>query len=213
MKPSKKKDTSPRSRHTALLFVGTILLLFICQSCEEAKKPTAPAIKQRDSMAVLRTEGVTSLISDSGIIKYRIQTKSWNVYDRTKVPHWSFEKGLFLEQFDRSHKVNATIKSDTAYYYTQARLWELRGNVQIKNVRGDKFFTSLLFWNEISAKVYTHKKIRIEQSDKIINGTSFESNQDMTIWAISNTEGQVSFDEKKLERDRNTPADTLQTPP
>lgn len=206
----KKGSASSCFRHTALWLVGTFFSLFFFQACKEDKKATAPPIRNRDSMAVLQTEGVTSLISDSGIIKYRIRTKSWDMYDRTEVPHWRFEKGLLVEQFDRNHKVNATIQSDTAYYYTLTKIWDLRGNVQIKNVRGDKFFTSQLFWDQNAERVYSDRKIRIEQSDKIINGTSFESNQDMTKYTIHNTVGEVSFDEEKLQK--KPASDTLQTP-
>ncbi len=184
-------------KHSSYLFIA-ILSLLCCVACQKTKKPTAPPIKNRDSLAVLETKDVTTLISDSGITKYRIRTKSWDVYDRTKVPRWVFEKGLLLEQFDRNYKVNATIKADTAYYYTLRKLWDLRGNVQIKNVKGDKFFTPQLFWDQSTAKVYSNKKIRIEQPDKTIEGSSFISNQEMTQYQIYNTTGPVYFDEKKL---------------
>ncbi len=195
-----KKALSFYSPHTSWLFILILFTLLITPACQDTEKPLAPAIENRDSVPVMQTETVTTLISDSGIIKYRIITESWDIYDRADVPQWKFEKGFYLEQFDRDYHVTATIKSDTAYNYTREKLWELRGNVQIMNERGDKFFTSLLFWDQNSERVYSNKKIRIEQSDKIINGTSFESNQDMTIYTIQNTVGHVNFEEEKLQR-------------
>ncbi len=213
MKYTEKKTSTfiHTSTYLILYLGGFFFLFFICQACQENKKPTAPPIKNRDSLAVLETENVTTLISDSGITKYRIRTKSWDVYDRTKVPRWTFEKGLLLEQFDQNYKVNATIEADTAYYYTLKRVWELRGNVKIKNTKGDRFYTSQLFWDQDASKIYSKKKIRIEQADKIINGVAFESNQEMTIYKIYNTVGQVSFDEKKLQSPASQ--DTTQVKP
>ncbi|MBP8776633.1 MAG: LPS export ABC transporter periplasmic protein LptC [Bacteroidaceae bacterium] len=186
------------------------LLLFIActiafAGCEKEKKQIAPAIKQRDSIPVLATTDMVSLISDSGLTKYRITAKDWKIFDRTRVPKWTFEKGLLLEQFDKTYKVISTIQSDTAYYYSEAKVWELRGRVKIRNEKGDKFFTQQLFWDEGNKKLFSKKPIRIEQNDKIITGKGFESNQEMTVYQIYSTAGQVMFDEGQLNRPKKKP--------
>jgi len=173
--------------------------------CEKEKKQIAPAIKQRDSIPVLATTDMVSLISDSGLTKYRITAKDWKIFDRTRVPKWTFESGLLLEQFDKTYKVVSTIQSDTAFYYSDARIWELRGKVKIRNAKGDKFFTEQLFWDEVNKKIYSKKAIRIEQNDKIILGKGFESNQEMTVYQIYSTAGQVMFDEGQLNRPKKAP--------
>ncbi len=44
------------------------------------------------------TRGVTTLVSDSGVTRYRINTEEWLVFDRKNPPYWAFEKGgLFGE--------------------------------------------------------------------------------------------------------------------
>ena len=53
------------------------LLLFI--ACDEQQEHTAPAINERDSVSMMTTYGVNTLISDSGVIKYRIVTERWDV--------------------------------------------------------------------------------------------------------------------------------------
>lgn len=50
------------------------------------------AITERDSLPVMDTKGVTTLISDSGITRYRVNTAEWLIYDRKKPPYWAFEK-------------------------------------------------------------------------------------------------------------------------
>jgi len=173
-------------------------MLLLCPSCSENKRPLAPAILHRDSLPIMKTLNVSTLISDSGITRYRITTKEWIIYDRKNPPYWSFEKGLLLEKFDTTYHVEASIKSDTAYYYSNKKLWELRGHVLIKNVKGDKFNTEQLFWDQNLQKVYSNKFIRIQKTDRIITGHGFESNQQMTIYTIHKTAGSIPIVDKKI---------------
>ena len=48
------------------------------------------AITERDSLPVMDTKGVTTLISDSGITRYRVNTAEWLIYDRKNPPYWAF---------------------------------------------------------------------------------------------------------------------------
>jgi two-component system chemotaxis sensor kinase CheA len=152
-------------------------------------KNLVEAITERDSLPSMKTLGVTTLISDSGITRYKIITEEWEIYDKKNPPYWAFEKGVYLEKFDSLFHIDASIKADTAYYYEKKKLWELRSNVHIRSQRGDKFDTDLLFWDEKQERVYSDKFIRIEQEDKIITGYGFESNQQMTEYQIYNNTG------------------------
>ena len=76
-------------------------------SCSGKKKELGDAITERDSMAVMDTRGVTTLVSDSGVTRYRINTEEWLVFDRKNPPYWAFEKGVYLEKFDSIFQVEA----------------------------------------------------------------------------------------------------------
>ena len=101
-----------------------VMLLSFC-SCGGKKKEVGAAITERDSLPVMKTVGVSTLISDSGITRYRMKADEWLMYDRKVPPYWAFEKGIYLEQFDSIFKVEASIKADTAYYYNTRKLWKL----------------------------------------------------------------------------------------
>jgi LPS export ABC transporter protein LptC len=185
---------------THLLVKCVMLFFFIFSfSCSGDKKELAPAVENRDSLPVMRTVDVETLISDSGVIRYRMKTPEWLIFDRLRPSRWAFEKGIYLEQFDSLHKVEASIKADTAYYYDSQRLWELRGHVDIHNRQGDKFNTEELYWNQSSEKIYSDKFIRIEQRDRIITGHGFDSNQQMTVYTIRNMEGIFYVDESEVD--------------
>lgn len=164
-------------------------MLFSFSSCSSRKKELAGAILERDSLPGMKTLGVTTLVSDSGITRYRVTTEEWLIFDKKNPPYWAFEKGVYLEKFDSLYRVDASIKADTAYYYERKKLWELKGHVSVRSIKGEKFDTEQLFWDQNTEKVYSDKFIRIEQQDKIITGYGFESNQQMTRYVIRNTEG------------------------
>lgn len=172
---------------TVAIWATVMFVLF--PACSGDKSHLADAITERDSLPSMKTLGVTTLISDSGITRYKIVTALWEIYDKKDPPYWAFEKGVYLEKFDSLFHIDASIKADTAYYYEKKKLWELRGNVHIRSQKGDKFNTQLLFWDEKAERVYSDKFIQIEQEDKIITGYGFESNQQMTEYQIYNNTG------------------------
>ncbi len=179
-------------------------MLLLLSSCGGKSKAIGEAITERDSLPMMSTLGVTTLISDSGVTRYRVNTEEWQVFDRKKPSYWAFEKGVYLEQFDSIFHIEASIKADTAYYYDKERLWKLIGNVDIQNRKGERFNTELLYWNEATQKVYSDKFIRIQQPDRTITGHGFDSNQQMTVYTIHNIEGIFYVDDEAgAPRSRN----------
>lgn len=174
---------------------STVMLVFI--SCSNNKQLVTDAIVERDSLAAMSTYNVSSFISDSGIIRYKILTDEWLVYDKKNPPYWAFEKGIYVEKFDTLHAVEASIKADTAYYNTKAEIWTLRGNVHVASLKGEEFNTQLLYWNQKTERVYSEKYIEIIQPDRTIKGYGFDSNQQMTQYEIKNITGIFYVDDSK----------------
>ncbi len=191
---------------TAAFYAAVMFVLF--PACSGKDKNLAEAITERDSLPSMRSLGVTTLISDSGITRYKIITEEWTVFDKKNPPYWAFEKGVYLEKFDSLFRIDASIKADTAYYYEKKKLWELRSNVSIRNLKGDKFDTELLFWDEKKEEIYSDKYIRIEQEDKTITGYGFESNQELTEYQIRNTTGIFTVEDNSAAMN-TTPKDSI----
>ena len=187
------------------IVLGAMVMLLLFSSCSGKKKELGDAITERDSMAVMDTLGVTTLVSDSGVTRYRINTEEWLVFDRKNPPYWAFEKGVYLEKFDSIFQVEASIKADTAYFFNKEELWKLMGNVHIQNLKGEQFDTELLYWDQRAQRIYSDEFIRIEQPDRSITGHGFESNQQMTVYTIRKPEGIFYVDEETAA------ADSLQT--
>lgn len=180
------------------LLLCVALMVFL--ACNESHEHTAPAIHERDSVSTMVSYGVNTLISDSGVIKYKIVTERWDV-NQTRVPsRWTFEKGLFLEQFDEKFHVEGYIQADTAWYYDQKKLWELRGRVRLRNVNGLVFTSEELFWDGIKHELYSYKFSRVVTPERTLQGTYFRSDEHMMRYEVSNSKG--SF----VKQDENSTA-------
>ncbi len=175
------------------IFLAIVLL----GSCEEQKEHTAPAIHDRDSVSMMTSYGVNTLISDSGVIKYKIVAERWDVNTIKQPPRWTFEKGIFLEQFDEKFHVEGYINADTAWYYEQQKLWELRGRVHIRNVNGLVFDSEELFWDGIKHEFYSYKFSKVVTPERTMQGTYFRSDEHMARYEVSNSVG--SFQSEDLE--------------
>ena len=162
---------------------------FLLASCEGQKEHTAPAVHDRDSASMMISYGVNTLISDSGVIKYRIVTERWEVNTVRNPSRWIFEKGLFFEQFDEKFHVQSYIQCDTAYYYDQKKLWELRSRVSILTKDGLRFTSQQLFWDQASHELYSNVPSRLVTPDRTLEGTYFRSDERMTRYFVCNSRG------------------------
>ena len=190
-----------------LLSLGVLLMAL---SCTEHKMHTAPAVRDRDSASMMVSYGVNTLISDSGVIKYRIVTERWDV-NTIKVPtRWTFEKGIFMEQFDKNFHIEGYISADSAWYFDQNKLWELRGRVSIRNVNGLVFNSEELWWDGIRHEFYSHKFSRLVTPERTLEGTYFRSDEHMTHYEVSNSVG--SFQSEDMEGDSQQPTANSQQP-
>lgn len=175
-------------KYSKFLIVWLVAAVLLA-SCEEQKEHTAPAIHDRDSVSMMTSYGVNTLISDSGVIKYRIVAERWEVNTVRNPSRWIFEKGLFFEQFDEKFHVQSYIQCDTAYYYDQKRLWELRSRVSILTKDGLRFTSQQLFWDETNHEFYSHVHSKLVTPERTLEGSYFRSDERMTKYYVSNSRG------------------------
>lgn len=186
-------------RIISLLTFALSLSLWSLLSCTEQKTHTAAAIHDRDSASVMVSYGVNTLISDSGVIKYRIVAERWDVNTIKNPTRWTFEKGLFMEQFDQSFHIEGYIQADSAWYYDQKKLWELRGRVSVRNVNGLVFNSEELWWDGIKHEFYSYQFSRLVTPERTLEGTYFRSDEYMTHYEVRNSVG--SFQSEDMESD------------
>lgn len=186
---------------------GFLVLLFLFMSCSEETEHTAPPIYDRDSVSVMTSYGVNTLVSDSGVIKYRIVTERWDVNQTRQPSRWTFIKGVFFEQFDEKFQLQAYVQADTAWYYDQLKLWELRGRVRVRNVNGLRFMSEELFWDGRAHELYSNKYSRVITPERTLQGTYFRSDEGMTHYTVSNSAG--SFVKSTVDGSNDAPDESV----
>ena len=177
--------------HSISLSIAGILVLLamaVCSCHHEDAVPTSYDTG-REQMPVLCTDSVSTLISDSGITRYRIEAPEWLVYDKTEPPCQEFPKGIYLEQFDENLSVQASLRADYAYYNEAEQVWTLRGNVHSLNRKGEQFDTPELIWSQTEHRIWSDSAIYITRETCVIEGIGFESNEEMSKYTILHPTG------------------------
>ena len=183
------------------LFIGLVLFIVSCviASCTEEREHTAPAIHDRDSVPVMTTYGVNTLISDSGVIKYRIVTEQWDInQNKDNSSRWTFNKGILLTQFDLKKHVVGYIQCDSAVYSDRDRRWQLHGRVRILTAQGLSFYSNELYWDERNHEMWSYTYSHLKTPDKELEGNWFHSDEQMTNYEIRQTKGWGIFSDKDM---------------
>ncbi len=188
--------------------LGSAFIMLLIQSCGGEKTEYIDTPFDSEKIPTMATDSVTELISDSGLIRYKLVTQTWLFFDKAADPHWFFPDGFYLEQFDTTFQVKVTIQSDTAWNYTNRKFWKLKGNVFVRNEKDETFESEELYWDEKRGKVFSDKYIEITRPNKLLlKGYGFESNQQMTDYRIfrpHDSDFYVDDNVKPLEPDSLT---------
>ena len=198
---------SQETHNSRLLLLLVLMLTTLTFSCNEEHEHVAPAINDKDSVPMMVSYGGKTLISDSGVIKYRIVTEKWEVNDKKNPSLWIFDKGLLLTQFDQTFHIQSYIQCDTAYYYDQRRMWLLRGRVRIHTKQGMRFASEELFWDEQSHELWSHKYSHLKTPDRELEGNYFRSDERMTKYIVTNTKG--AFEKEDMGIGKPNPKDSM----
>lgn len=171
------------------MMVAAAVVCSAATSCEGEKKAVVEGHNDPETTPTMLTRDIETMISDSGIMRYRITSPVWYVYEEARRPYWRFPKGIRLEKFNDIFQRDATVRADSAFYYVDTKIWELDGNVRVSNMTGEKFATNQLFWDQNSEKVYSDSFIHIERPDRVLEGYGFISNDRLTSYSIKRVSG------------------------
>ena len=170
------------------LFLVAVIVIFTAPfffaSCKKEVSSAVNFKYDKEIVPSMHTDSVRMLVSDSGLIKYKMTAKIWDVFDEAKDPYWFFPQGGYLEKFDTAFVVVFTIKADTVWNYTRRKLWRLKGNVFARNIVGETFSGDEFFWNQQEQKIYSNKLVEVNRPEKgvLIARNGMVANQQMTAY-------------------------------
>jgi LPS export ABC transporter protein LptC len=189
-----------KTQNAVILLLGCCLLTGACQPKSKLATVDVNAVE----LPLTHAEDVVSLISDSGVTRYRLTTKVWDDY----AEYTLFPEGIYIEQFDESLHIVSSVKADTAYHYHEKDLIRLIGNVDIQNPAGDRFETSELYWNRLAPPnsheaIYTDSFIKITRNGDLTTAYGFKSNSSMDDYTMYKNSFEIAEEkmEKKAEKE------------
>ena len=202
-----------RRRPAAAVGAGAALRTPVPSSSNDDSSLDTADVDTSVVIPTMLTRDVETLISDSGVTRYRIVTPIWYVYDEVEEPYWRFPEGLNLDKYDNFFRTEATVRADSAIYLKRKQTWQLDGNVSISNVMNEKFLTQQLFWDQRTHKLYSDSFIHIERTDRVLEGYGFESNEQLTRYTIKKVSGIFPASEFKSKgrQTEEQPTDSVET--
>lgn len=189
-------------------FVVVVMLLLFMASCGKENKEIVEVAFDPENTYTMKATDVSSLISDSGITRYRMKAKVWLMFGKAKEPYSYFPEGVYVEKFDSLFNVEASIKADTAYNWDKKSLYKLIGNVSMLSQEGKKLDTSILYIDQKEDKIHTDEYFELQEGEKVITGIGFESNLNITKYKIFNSQGVFPVSESPRSQADATTADT-----
>lgn len=180
----------------ALSFVGSAILLFSCESTKVVSEDV-----NLETLMTEYSENMSITMSENGLKSYHFETPLIEGYAMAKDPHKEFRKGIKITMFEKDslQSTSATLEANYAIFYEDRKLWEAKGDVKVEQLEGRKLFTSQLFWNQVTHKIYSNVDCKIVQGDQVYYCEGFESDEQMKDWSYRKVKGVTYFDDTEFQ--------------
>ena len=182
----------------ALPFVGSAILLFSC----EAPKPQPEEVSY-ESVMTEYSENLSIIQSENGRKMYHFQTPLMEGYSMAHDPYREFRKGIKIVMFEKDSlsSESATLTANYAIFYEDRKLWEAKGDVVVVNKDGRRLYTSQLFWNQATHRVYSNVDSKIVSADEVYHCEGFESDEQMKDWTYRKLKGVTYVNDAEFNND------------
>ena len=177
----------------ALPLLGSAILLFSC----EAKKTTTSHSTNLENLMTEYSENLSIVTSENGQKSYHFTTPLMEGYALAREPYKEFRKGVKVVTYDGDTTTveSATLTANYAIFYETRKLWEAKGDVVVIQREGRRLYTSQLFWNQATHRIYSNVDSRVVDGDEVYDCEGFESDEEMKDWHYRKIKGVTYFTE------------------
>lgn len=174
------------------LVVLFLMLMFSSTACINIDDRRKANNLQTDTIYPERATDVVLTVTDSGHKIAEIQTPLMERYSG-KNPYIEMTKGLKGLFFNKAGVKENQLDADYGISKQNEKIIEVRRNVILENIKGEKLNSEKLIWNQATQKIYTDEFVKITTPDEVIYGDGFESNQNFTEYKIFKIKGILSL--------------------
>jgi LPS export ABC transporter protein LptC len=198
----------------AKLLSGIFLTVIVAVSatlsgCENSLKDLRKISAAEVEKPVQRFTDVDVIYSDSARVKAHMtaplmldytpaKNTDSKVKDTTK-PYTEMPKGVKVTFYDDSLHQTCTITADYGIRRITDKIIELRKNVVGTNVKGEKFNSDELIWDENSKKIHSDLPVHVRMTDgSLLDGLNFVSDEGLNHWKFGPSTGIFHVDSKDM---------------
>ena len=118
-------------------------------------------------------------------------------------PYREFRKGIKIVMFEKDSlsSESATLTANYAIFYEDRKLWEAKGDVVAVNKDGRRLYTSQLFWNQATHRIYSNVDSKIVSADEVYHCEGFESDEQMKDWTYRKLKGVTYVNDAEFNND------------
>jgi len=170
---------------TVLFFLTLTIFIY---SCDDNFKP-ATINSESNDMPTQESWNSTVVFSDSGNIKAILTAGHIAMY--TTKGFTLIDSGAKVE-FYRDSVIVSVLTGKKGKIDDKTKDIEISDSVTVVNTEGSQLKTEKLIWKNAEQKVYSDEFVRITTPDETIEGTGFESDQNLKNYKIYKVSGVFS---------------------
>ena len=159
----------------------------------------------QENVLTMSGDTVTRYESEAGRLSSHFYTPLMEEYKYAPEPYVEYRRGIDIITYDSLGNVKSTFVASYAINFTNLKLWETKGSVVVRNEEDGRWLeTEQLFWNQATRRIYSNVDTNFHLGgDDIINGSGFESDEDLENWEIRSSRGRLNIN---VEPTRDTTA-------
>ncbi|MCX6263993.1 MAG: LPS export ABC transporter periplasmic protein LptC [Bacteroidetes bacterium] len=164
-----------------LLSLLSYVLLCILPSCENDINEVRALGKQSTNIEV--GTQIDSYLSVAGKVNAHLTAPKILRYQGNGVRKSEFPNTLHVDFYNDSMKIESRIDAQYGSYIENERKVLLKNHVVASNILGDTLFTDELWWDQVSEKFYTDKRVIISKnyrSDYFVGAKGMTCDQNLT---------------------------------
>ena len=185
---------------TTLVSLSIVLL-----SCTDSTEQTVAIEPYTGPVSVV--EDFHAIFSDSAKVLYKIASSHMEeLQNGDRV----FPEGIYVETLDGKDNIESILQSDSAYFNKEKKLWILKENVELHNLKSEEqMFSQELYWDMSatdSTNVYVKENtyVEIKNPDQIFTGYGLRTSQDFKNYEILSLQGVFSVDKEEKIKSEET---------
>lgn len=171
------------------LFLLFGILFFSCSNDPELVKEFI----ETENLPIEKIKSAKMLHTENGILRVKVIANTIKRFKDIQ-PALVFSNGMEVIFYNDSGIVESVLKAEGAEVDEVNNIMTALKSVILTSSEGEELKTEELIWDERKNRIYTNKKVTIQNGKQVIKGQGFESNPNFSEYSILKIHGTFNFE-------------------